>query len=189
MTPIISLVSNEPSPLARHILEAYADVEELMDSRIATSDQLEYMRKSVYARGVTLSCMNCNQWNTETRIRDLPERPICANCGSGLLAVLRRNQDPSEFQSLFNRMKAGEKLIPEETDIITNSRKTADMVLSYGRKAIEALSVYGIGPVTAYQVLSRMHIREKDFYSDLLKAKIQYMRTRQYWDERKERLK
>jgi len=38
--------------------------------------------------------------------------------------------------------------------------------------------------VTAYQVLSRMHQDEDGLYSDLLKAKIQYMRTRQYWDER-----
>lgn len=64
------------------------------------------------------------------------------------------------------------------------SRKTADMVLSYGRKAVEALMVRGVGPVTSYQVLSRMHRDEKKLYSDLLKAKIQYMKTRQYWDNK-----
>ncbi len=189
MTKIEFHISNEPSPLARHILEVYADVEELMESSIAIPDQLEYMRKSIQARGVTLSCMNCNQWHIEARIRDLPERPVCANCGSGLLAVLHRNQNHSQFQSLLNRMKEGEQLIPEEADAITNGRKSADMVLSYGRKAVEALAVHGVGPITAYQILSRMHKTEKDFYSDLLKAKIQYMRTRQYWDERKERMK
>jgi hypothetical protein len=30
-----------------------------------------------------------------------------------------------------------------------------------------------------------MHASNKEFYSDLLKAKIQYMRTRQYWDDKK----
>ncbi|MCX6649556.1 MAG: DEAD/DEAH box helicase, partial [Candidatus Bathyarchaeota archaeon] len=177
--------AKEPSPLARHILEAYADLEELMDSSIAVPDQLEYMQKSVHAREVKLSCMNCNEWHTEARIRDLPERPTCAHCGSGLLAVLRRTEDPAHFQSLLNRMKTGEQLIPEDADTLTNGRKTADMVLSYGRKALEALAVHGVGPVTAYQVLSRMHATDKDLYSDLLKAKIQYMRTRQYWDDKK----
>ena len=181
--------AKEPSPLARHILEAYADLEELMDSSIAVPDQLEYMQNSVHAREVKLSCMNCNEWHTKARIRDLPERPTCAHCGSGLLAVLRKTEDPAHFQSLFNRMKASEHLIPEETETITNGRKTADMVLSYGRKALEALAVHGVGPVTAYQVLSRMHATDKDLYSDLLKAKIQYMRTRQYWDNKKEKLK
>jgi hypothetical protein len=58
------------------------------------------------------------------------------------------------------------------------------MVLSYGRKAVEALMVRGVGPVTSYQVLSRMHQDERSFYSDLLKAKIQYMKTRRYWDNK-----
>jgi ATP-dependent Lhr-like helicase len=182
----LSYVSaREPSPLARHILEAYADIEELMDSSIAIPDQFEYMQKSVLARELKLSCMNCNEWHEEARIRDLPERPTCPKCGSGLLAVLRRNEDPAHFQSLLNRMKAGEQLLPEEMDTVTNGRKTADMVLSYGHKALEALAVHGVGPVTAYQVLSRMHPTDKEFYSDLLKAKIQYMRTRQYWDDKK----
>ncbi len=181
--------AKEPSPLARHILEAYADLEELLDSSITVPDQLDYMQKSVHSREVKLSCMNCNEWHTEARIRDLPDRPTCHKCGSGLLAVLRRVEDPEHFQSLLNRMKAGEQLIPEETDTVTNGRKTADMVLSYGRKAVEALGVYGVGPVTAYQVLSRMHSTDTDFYSALLKAKIQYMRTRQYWDNKKEKMK
>jgi len=29
-----------------------------------------------------------------------------------------------------------------------------------------------------------MHKDEKEFYGDLLRAKIQYMRTKPYWDER-----
>jgi ATP-dependent Lhr-like helicase len=181
--------SKEPSPLARHILEAYADLEELLDSSIAVPDQLEYMQKSVHAREVKLSCMNCNEWHTKARIRDLQDHPTCPKCGSGLLAVLRRVEDPEHFRSLLNRLKAGEQLVPEEADIVTNGRKTADMVLSYGRKAVEALGVYGVGPVTAYQVLSRMHVTDTDFYAALLKAKIQYMRTRQYWDNKKDKMK
>ena len=81
-------------------------------------------------------------------------------------------------------MKAGEELPEEERDTLTQGRKTADMVLSYGRKAVEALMVRGVGPVTSYQVLSRMHQDERALYADLLKAKIQYMKTRQYWDNK-----
>jgi ATP-dependent Lhr-like helicase len=183
------IASKEPSPLAKHILETYADIEELMDASISVPDQLEYMKKSVHARTVELSCMNCNQWSMKARIREVSDRPMCGNCGSGLLAYLRRDFNAPSFQALYNRLRNGESLVPEENDIVTNGRKTADMVLSYGRRAIEALAVHGVGPVTAYQVLSRMHNDDKTFYQDLLRAKIQYMRTRQYWDDRKERLK
>ncbi len=33
--------------------------------------------------------------------------------------------------------------------------------------------------------LSRMHRSDEEFYKDLLKAKIQYMKTRQYWADNK----
>jgi ATP-dependent Lhr-like helicase len=91
---------------------------------------------------------------------------------------------PESFLALVRRWKAGEELTGDDMDVLTHGRKTADMVLSYGRRAVEALAVHGVGPVTSYQVLSKMHRDEKEFYSDLLKAKIQYMRTRQYWDEK-----
>jgi len=32
-----------------------------------------------------------------------------------------------------------------------------------------------------------MHPSEDDFYMDLLKAKIQFLRTRPYWEDREER--
>ncbi|MDH5792148.1 MAG: hypothetical protein OEZ44_08155, partial [Candidatus Bathyarchaeota archaeon] len=129
-----------------------------------------------------LACMNCGEWYERKRVREISERPTCGNCGSGLLAVLRRYQDPDAFLELLRRWKVGGQVTEDDKDLLTRGRKTADMVLSYGRKAVEALMVRGVGPVTSYQVLSRMHQDEKALYSDLLKAKIQYMKTRQYWD-------
>ena len=146
--------------------------------------KLEYMKKSIRSRQVKLACMNCGEWTERMRVRELEERPSCGNCGSSLLAVLKRQQDQDIFLELFTRWRKGEPLVEDERDTLTNARKAADMVLSYGRRAVEALMVHGVGPVTSYQVLSRMHLEEREFYSDLLKAKIQYMKTRQYWDER-----
>jgi ATP-dependent Lhr-like helicase len=181
---VAPMMAGSPSPLARHILEEYADVAELMEATISVGDQLEYMKKSIRARQVKLACMSCGEWSTSKRVRELDERPTCDNCGSSLLAVLRRYQDLDAFLGLLSRWKEGEPLVGDEKETLTRGRKTADMVLSYGRKAVEALMVRGVGPVTTYQVLSRMHQNEKALYSDLLKAKIQYMKTRQYWDER-----
>ncbi|NIQ08108.1 MAG: hypothetical protein GWO20_21055 [Candidatus Korarchaeota archaeon] len=69
----------------------------------------------------------------------------------------------------------------EELKDLSYARHTADLILSYGKKAIIALEVRGIGPETAFRILGRMHQKEDDLYTDLLKAKIQYLRTRQYW--------
>ena len=97
---------------------------------------------------------------------------------------MARAQFSGIFLELFNRCKGGGEISEEEKKLLTKSRKTADMVLSYGRKAVEALMVRGVGPITSYQVLSKMHRDDKELYIDLLKAKIKYLKTRQYWDEK-----
>jgi ATP-dependent Lhr-like helicase len=181
---IITKQVSEPSALARHILEKYTDMEELMATDATITDQIEYMRQNIHSRKVKLACVNCGEWSTHVRIRELEDRPYCGNCGSGLLSMMRRNQDPEHFLMLLKKWNQDEELFGEPLDILVHGRKTADMVLSYGRKAVEALMVYGVGPVTSYQVLSRMHRSHEEFYKDLLKAKIQYMKTRQYWADK-----
>jgi hypothetical protein len=41
-----------------------------------------------------------------------------------------------------------------------------------------------VGPETASRILGKMHSKEEEFYMDLLKAKIQYLKTRQYWEKK-----
>ncbi|MFB0543439.1 MAG: hypothetical protein ACETVR_01530, partial [Candidatus Bathyarchaeia archaeon] len=180
---VVRVLTRTPSPLAKHILEKYADVAEMMESTYTVADQLGYMKKSINARSVQLACMDCSEWSSKSRVRELDEAPECGNCGSRLLAVLRKQQSPEAFLALLKQWKKGELITGDERDILTHGRKTADLVLSYGRRAVVALLVYGVGPITAYQVLSRMHQDEKEFYRDLLKTKIQYMRTKPYWDK------
>ena len=184
---VVRILTKTPSPLARHILENYLDASELMAPAYAIDDQLEYMKKSINSRTVKLACMGCGDWSLSARVRQLDEKPRCDKCGSGLLAALRRYQDPDAFLKLYNRYQKGDALADEEREILAHGRKTADMVLSHGKRAIIALTVHGVGPVTAYQVLSKMQKDEKEFYSDLLRAKIQFMRTRQYWDDREKK--
>jgi len=174
-----------PSPFARHILMQYADLEELMAPDYVIRDELDYMKKSLEARTVQLACLNCGEWTEKMRVRNLEEKPQCGKCGSSLLALIERNQTPVELLALFRQWREEKPLSPEEQDRLAYSRKTADLILSYGRKAAIALLVHGVGPQTAYQILSRMHRDEKDLYRDLLKAKIQYLRNRPYWDNKR----
>jgi hypothetical protein len=48
---------------------------------------------------------------------------------------------------------------------------------------VRALQVKGVGPEAASRILGKMHPQEEKFYMDLLKAKIQYLRTREFWDK------
>ncbi len=178
----------KPTPLAYHIFAKYSEVAELMAPEHVFVSNIERMKRATLARTVRLLCVSCGNMSSEKRVRDLPEKPICEKCGSGLLAKLMRRQDPNTLRNLLERRKEGKKVTPEEMDELIYSRRTADLVLSYGKKAIVALQVKGIGPETAFRILGRMHPNEDDFYLDLLKAKIQYLRTKPFWEEKAKRI-
>jgi ATP-dependent Lhr-like helicase len=95
-------------------------------------------------------------------------------------------QDADGVRRLLEKRQKGEELSSEQLEELVYARRTADLVLSYGKKAVIALQTKGVGPEAAFRILGRMHSREDDFYMDLLKAKIQYLRTKPFW-EKKER--
>jgi ATP-dependent Lhr-like helicase len=181
---VTAYVSYEkPTPLAYHILTQYADVTELMAPERVIVNNIDKLKMAIDARTVTLLCMKCAQWTTQEKIKDLPQQPECPKCGSGLLAPLYRFQDVNHLRDALTRRREGKELTPEELKELSQARRKADLILSYGKDAVRALQVKGVGPEMASRILGKMHTREDGFYMDLLKAKVQYLRTREFWDK------
>ncbi len=174
--------SEKPTPLAFHILEQFADISELMAPERVILNNIERMKNSVEARTATLLCMKCGVWTTQVHIKDLPDEPQCQNCQSRLLAPLYFRQDAEKLMLDLANRREGKELSPDELKDLTVARRKADLVLSYGKQAVRAMQVKGVGPETASRILGKMHPKEEDFYMDLLKAKIQYLRTREFWE-------
>jgi ATP-dependent Lhr-like helicase len=145
------------------------------------------MKKAIDARTVRLLCMSCGKWIGEEKIRSLPEHPVCNNCDSKLLAPLYFSQDAAHVQEVLQKRQQGKELAETELKELTNARRMADLVLSYGKQAVVALEVKGVGPETASRILGKMHPKEDEFYMDLLKAKIQYLRTREFWEDKEDK--
>jgi ATP-dependent Lhr-like helicase len=177
----------KPTPLAYHVLAKFSDMSELMAPEKVLLNNIDRMKKAIEARTASLLCMSCGRWADEERIRDLPEQPVCRKCGSKLLALLNPNQDVEHVYEVLKRRREGKEVSEEELRELAQARRTADLVLSYGKKAVIALEVKGVGPETASRILGKMHPKEDDLLMDLLKAKIQYLRTREFWKDREER--
>jgi ATP-dependent Lhr-like helicase len=178
------LSSEKPTPLAYHMLAKYSDMSELMAPEHVLMSNIDRMKMAIEARTARMLCLTCGEWFSEEKIRNLTQQPTCGKCGSKLLAVLYRSQDADHLREVLNRRREGKDLTEEELKELTKARREADLVLSYGTKAIMALEVKGVGPETASRILGKMHPKEEEFFMDLLKAKIQYLRTRAYWEER-----
>lgn len=174
----------KPTPLAYHILAKYSDVSELMAPEGVLLSNMEKMKRAIEARTVTLFCMTCGEWTAEKKVRDLPENPECERCHSRLLTLLYKSQNTKQIHETLEKRREGKPLTEEELKELTHARRTADLILSYGKKAIIALEVKGVGPETASRILGKMHPKEEEFYMDLLKAKIQYLKTREFWEDK-----
>ena len=172
-----------PTPLAYHILNQYADTAELMAPERLLLTNIDRMKHSIDARIAKLLCMNCTAWTKQIRIKELIKEPECENCHSRLLTLLYPNQNADELVENLRKRREGKKITPEELKELSNARRKADLILSYGRQAVRALQVKGVGPETASRILGKMHPEEDQFYMDLLKAKVQYLRTREFWDK------
>ena len=88
------------------------------------------------------------------------------------------------IKQALRKRREGKELNPDVLKELTVARRKADLILSYGKQAVRALQVKGVGPETASRILGKMPPKEDDFYTDLLKAKIQYLRTREFWDNK-----
>jgi ATP-dependent Lhr-like helicase len=175
----------KPTPLAYHILQQFADVSELMAPERVLLSNIDRMKMAIEARTVTLLCMNCGEWTSQVRLKDLANQPQCARCGSRLLALLYPSQHVAHLKDALKRRREGKELSEDELKELSQARRKADLILSYGKQAVRALQVKGVGAETASRILGKMHPNEDEFYMDLLKAKIQYLRTRGFWEDRK----
>jgi ATP-dependent Lhr-like helicase len=171
---------DKPTPLAYHILYRHVDIPELIAPENVAADNMARLRISIEGRAIDLLCFDCVNLETEVGIGGLSESPSCQNCGSKLLAPIFWSS--GYVTSILRKKRAKQSLDENEQKALTKARRSADLVIAYGRRAVIAQSVYGIGPQTASRVLSRMHESDDAFYKDLLEAKLQFITTRPYWN-------
>ncbi|MGA2460830.1 MAG: DEAD/DEAH box helicase [Candidatus Bathyarchaeia archaeon] len=171
---------DKPTPLAFHLLNKHIDIPELIAPEIVEKDTIERLKFSLDNMTVDLVCFECGRLAQAKVVKALPRKPKCHSCDSGLLAVSSWSTD--FLLRILEKKLKGKTIEDQERDTLAKARRSADLVLSYGRRAIVAQCVYGIGPQTASRILAKMHDDERSFYKDLLEAKLKFIITRPFWD-------
>jgi ATP-dependent Lhr-like helicase len=114
-------------------------------------------KENSLSKTLRLRCTSCG---TE-RFMHLPGAPEtirCHKCNMPSLALL--NKDGESHHDL---------------------EFSAGLIRAYGKRALIALSTYGIGPSTADRVLKRLHKTEEAFYLDLIEAQKLFIKNKKYW--------
>jgi ATP-dependent Lhr-like helicase len=165
----------KPSPLAQLGLQGYGEV--VLPER-AERIIIKAIKKRIGERRVELFCLYCAVGDVTMRIKNIREVK-CPRCGARMMAVLKgRNK---ELKGLYRRYKSGNGLSKEEKLEVKSMQTSANLVLSYGKRAIVAQGARGVGPEVAKRVLREG--RDDDaLFKAILKAERNYARTRQFWD-------
>jgi ATP-dependent Lhr-like helicase len=168
----IELVTGALSPIGKH---AIGTRKELMQPSRADKAVLNALKERLLAEDVVMVCMNCRT-QKRASVGNLPEKIKCAKCGGVLMATL---QPHSKTQ--FNILKKG-PANEEQRKELRRIYKNANLVMSYGRRAVIALVARGVGPDTAARILAKQYSEEDEFLRDILAAEIMYARTKKFWD-------
>jgi ATP-dependent Lhr-like helicase len=145
-----------------------------MPPPLADQAVLATLRRRIEGQDIILACMNCRKWKSRTVAGRVRDYPVCPRCGARLIAVLKPWEEPL-FAACAKMEKSG-----EEKAIEARLIRNANIVLSDGKKAVLALAAKGVGPEIASRILATL--TEGDaFFSEILKAERNYIRTRKYW--------
>lgn len=124
---------------------------------------IEIFIKNIMERKIKFRCTYCsNVWYSE--LKDLENFIKCPKCNSPMVGVAGVLREGNFYENADPKVE-----------------KSAELVRGYGKKAVIALSVYGVGPQTASKILRMMRQDEKQFFMDLIDAQKNFIKNKRFW--------
>jgi len=161
-----------PSPLAQEFLD------KLMVS--STSEDkpliLEVFKRRMLSKEILLACLICG-WNQRLKVEDTPQR--CPKCGSIFLTATY--PEDKEALQVIRKNISGEKLRRNEAKRLSELKRVASLFSNYGRTALVAFVVRGVGPSNLGRLLSFLSQGEDVFYRELMEEEKKFLRYRKFW--------
>ena len=143
---------------------------------------LEKVEKRIRNTWIRLVCMRLDcKFEKVQRVESLEEDIQCPNCNSRFIAVVHQNK--IGVKGLLKKSVSKKtKLSRKEKKELNTAKKSADLILSFGKKAAFVLAGRGIGPTTAIRILRAPQKDTEDLLSLIYKHEADFARTREYWD-------
>ncbi len=107
--------------------------------------------ENAYKKSIILECMSCHA--TQYIYLGNAKEIKCHKCGSKYLAF--KDSEKKEEQ--------------------------APIIAAHGKRALIALSTYGIGAKTASRILKKLHRNDEELALDLLEAQRNFVKNKKYW--------
>ncbi|MHA2237222.1 MAG: DEAD/DEAH box helicase [Candidatus Hodarchaeales archaeon] len=171
-------VDNFDSPLSTAATEPISsNVLKLRPSSII----LEKIEKRIRNTWVRLVCMRLGcKYEKLQRIESITDIQ-CPICLSRFIAVVHKNK--TGIKALLKKSTNKKvKLTTVEKKELRTAKKSADIILSFGKRAAFVLAGRGIGPTTAIRILREPHKNTEDLLTSIYHHEANFARTREYWE-------
>ena len=130
-----------------------------------TSAILHVFKNRIEKEFCWLYCVNCGckiRVRVKDVVRDAGEEIRCIKCKSKMVACL-------------NARRRIEECGKEEL------MRVANLVMSYGKRAVYAMNTFGVGAENAARILSKFYRSDEEFFRELLEAEKRFIVTRKFW--------
>lgn len=155
------------SPLGQAALEY--QFSEVMKPKRPEKEIFEAFRNRLMHTRMKLICTSCSSYSLSKEVRDIDERPQCPKCKSLLIAVT----------SPFRHIEI--KNLKKDSKELKELRRSADLMVTYGRKYAMVQAGRGVGVETAARVLAKLPDTEEKLLKYIYEAEKNFARTKIYW--------
>ncbi len=166
------------STLSNEMLKSSYYYKELILPVTPRDSELKEFVEGIEGKKVELICTFCG-FRFSKNLNEIGDEKIkCPSCSSNMISIYRE-----EYVTPIEKIRNGEKLSELEKVHYKECIASADLINEYGKKALIALSTYGIGVKTAARVLKMLRRDYKNFIIDLIEAQKNYIKYRKFWKE------
>jgi ATP-dependent helicase Lhr and Lhr-like helicase len=154
------------TPVARTGIERVSMKTDLIPPEQMRAVLVESAKARLLNETSSFVCANCWGYTEMIRIKDLPDKPKCPNCGSYKIGLLKVEEE----KALTLVEKKGEHLAKGEEKIQFHTKQTAELIEKYGKAAAIVLSARHVSVADAKAVLDKEPKLSDHFYELVLEA-------------------
>lgn len=169
----IRVIKDGLSPLAQEGLEIHFF--DIIKPKKPYKEIFESFKRRLMKTRIRIVCTNCWNYSIAIEVNDLEEFPTCPKCSSRLIGIWDyKEKDPLELVKKKTLNK-------NEKKAIERVKRSASLMITYGKKYAIAHAAHGVSVETAARILAKLPKNEEELLKYVFEAEKSFVRTRKYW--------
>lgn len=179
----ISISKKKLSPLGE--IGLTKQFSEVMKPKFPEHEIFRAFKKRLLHTKLKLACTHCCNYSLTQKVTNMDEFPVCPKCHSGLITITAKYKRPLELLKKYKKSKQDKsiKLSKQELKEAEQLKRTANLMLTYGRKYAMVHAGRGIGTETAARILAKIPKNEEELLKLIFEAERNYQKTKKYWSD------